>query len=1257
MAENGRKAKQISMLEHAKKKSMWSGSKNTQTIESYVLHKDEELGMIFIKKDLKYPPALLKIIDETIVNAIDHHTHFSNKVTEIKISLNNGTITVYNNGPGIPVEKTTNINGLEMYIPQLIASEFLAGDNLDDAGDNIKGGTNGIGLKLVSAFSKSLTLTTLDNVNGFLYNQTFKNGLTQIEPPEIEKVSKKTPSYTSISFIPDYDEFKLDIKSFNSTLNELLQTRAWQAAAFTNAAVYYNNNLIKLKSFSDFCQMFSENVIFETYMTDNSKYKWDVCLSVSDGKEQTLSIINGVYIPKGGTHIQHIQNQIVSNLKDKVEKEIKKSGVKFNKNYITNNVFIFIKGSIPSPEFLSQTKEAISDPIEKFQNYKFPDSHWKKIWELLEPAIINTFLKKSIGEVKTRANRTKVCVPKYTEAKYCRDSKKNKECGLIITEGDSATGTAETGLKNRKALADTSPNFNFDWFGVYGIQGVPVNPLKESFLEEDIKKNKKELLKNATKKNKTKSTKSKNDVEDSENETETKKLSKEEKKAATKAAKKRLAKDDLDIPKKRYPNKKLLDNERIDSLIKVLGLDYQKSYNFTEIGEKEWQTLRYGFIVGLMDQDLDGFNIFGLIATFIMTYWPSLVKRNFIRRINTPVLRFYPKNKKRDTVKEFYSQKDALIWIKEIGEEQVKNKYIAKYYKGLGTHKEAFKEVTQMFKNIDDKICIYTLDDKAIRNMHIYYGEESDFRKEALSNPVIPEYINGLKIPISNHFEIDTKLYQRDNIIRKLINLVDGFVISRRKVFYAARRNGHKEIKVAGLASDAVKYANYHHGEASLEQTIVRMAQGYPNARNLPLLQPLGQFGTRSKGYKDYAASRYIHTVINWRLTDKLFRKEDDFILDYEIDDGERYEPKYYVPIIPYALCENNDIPGTGWSMTIYARHIEDIFKNIRNMIHGKIKSCDKLRMWNKDFKGSVRKFKNRDYFVGSYEYIEDKNIIHITELPPWYYSESYCKGSDSTKIKKSEDNKNGGMESDELVLDIEDNTTLENVDIMIYLKPDAYEIITNEDSKYGNSIIDPFEDYFNLTQPIYDRINLVNEKGEVVEYKSYESVFNDWFRFRKELYEIRVEREKILVDLEIQMLKNIQRFSEKHDEYGITKNTKDEEAINILNKEKYKKFNHKLIESPRFTNINDLIRLITIEDASFDYILELSYRDLTEPAYIKRQKRIKELEERLLFLRDDNGMFTGAKIWLKELEELEKAINEGIASNWFYGENEYNFE
>ena len=111
-----RKVKQISMREHVKTRSMWAGSKNSQTIESYVLN-DSADGKIFQLEELKYPPALLKIIDEIIVNAIDHYVLNPKLVTEIKISVNDdGEISVYNNGPGIHVEITKNLNGTDKNI-------------------------------------------------------------------------------------------------------------------------------------------------------------------------------------------------------------------------------------------------------------------------------------------------------------------------------------------------------------------------------------------------------------------------------------------------------------------------------------------------------------------------------------------------------------------------------------------------------------------------------------------------------------------------------------------------------------------------------------------------------------------------------------------------------------------------------------------------------------------------------------------------------------------------------------------------------------------------------------------------------------------------------------------------------------------------------------------------------------------------------------------------------------------------------------
>jgi len=1221
-----KKIKQIDMKEHIKKRSMWAGSKSNQVQEVYLLSEYEdqysgEKHKIFKSEEVKYPPALYKIIDEIAVNSVDHYVNNMKEVTEIKFNLyDDGSISVYNNGPGIHIEETKNIQGVTMYTPQLIFSEFLAGSNLDDIEETerIVGGQNGLGAKITAVFSDYLTIETLDTISKIKYTQTFRNGLDIVEAPELIKIKKKSESYTCIRFLPTYNEFKLNIDTIHKTLYKLIEARAWQVAAYTGIKVYFNDVLIPLKSFTQFCSMFTEN-IYSTTMTGDNLYPWEICIGLTDGKEKQISMVNGVFINSGGTHIKHIQNHIVTNIKPKIEKELKRSKTTFNKNILLNGIFIFMKGSIPNPEFLSQTKDAISNAISKFESYSINPNEWTKIWKFIEPSIMASFLKRQLGNEKIRANRGKVDVPKYREANYCRNSKKCHECGLIITEGDSASGTAETGL-----LSKASPNFNFDWFGVYGIQGVMVNGLKESveYKKESTKKTKKKLEEKSNKINK-------------EN------------------PKKKLEETPNKID--RIPGKKVRDNERLNSLIKILGLDYNKTYELNTQGEKEWNTLRYGFIAGLTDQDLDGFNIFGLLVTYLLTYWPALAGRNFIRRIYTPLLRAYPKNRKQK-VKEFYTEKQAKDWVDEIGEEYVHNNYNFKYYKGLGSHKESFKEVTQMFKNIDNKICTYFLDDNGIMNMFIYYGPDTGPRKDALRTPVTQELISGIKLPISQQFIVDTKLYQRDNIIRKLINAMDGFVDCRRKIFFTLRKIGRKEIKVQGLAGEVVARANYHHGETSLEQSIVRMAHAYPEARELPLLLPLGNFGSRPKGYKDNAASRYIYTMINWRLADKLFRKEDEFILPYTVVDGQRFEPDNYVPVIPHSLCISEEMPGTGWTICTHARDINDVIKNTRDMIKGKIKKCGKLKMNMDKFNGRLQKYNGKTYFVGSYEYDEKENVITITSLPPNKWSYYYLEGSDADTIGKKE-KREDGIKHREYVADCYDYTTMNEVKIVIYLKDNAIEEI---EKKYGCENFDAVEHYFELKTAIHDRINLVNEKGEVIEYSKYEDVFDTWFEYRKTLYGLRVEREKILVLLEIKMLKEQQRFSRTHDEYNITNKTSEEKAISILHTNKYKIFNKTLLLNPKFTEVKELVNIATKEEygANYDYLLTLSYKDLTENAYKKRESRIKELEHRNKYLEDDeDSLFVGSKIWLHELEECEKSIIEGKKSNWFYGENEYIFD
>ncbi|RHW67764.1 DNA gyrase/topoisomerase IV [Trypanosoma brucei equiperdum] len=80
-------------------------------------------------------------------------------------------------------------------------------------------------------------------------------------------------------------------------------------------------------------------------------------------------------------------------------------------------------------------------------------------------------------------------------------------------------------------------------------------------------------------------------------------------------------------------------------------------------------------------------------------------------------------------------------------------------------------------------------------------------------------------------------------------------------MFSAFKRNLVRSLKVAQLAGYVSEHAAYHHGEQSLVQTIVGLAQDYVGANNVPLLYRDGQFGTRLQGGKDHAAGRYISPV------------------------------------------------------------------------------------------------------------------------------------------------------------------------------------------------------------------------------------------------------------------------------------------------------------------------------------------------------------------------------------------------------------
>jgi hypothetical protein len=803
--------------------------------------------------------------------------------------------------------------------------------------------------------------------------------------------------------------------------------------------------------------------------------------------------------------------------------------------------------------------------------------------------------------------RGKVVLEKGEDARFAGDKKKARETTLIICEGDSALGLVTAGINHKKTDLDK------DYYGTFSIQGVPLNARKEC----------KELF-------------------DSKNQCMV-----------------------------RVRNEKLQSNKRFQDLVKLMGLDYQKKYKSDPEGNDEFQTLRYGRVVIAVDQDEDGKGqIFGLLLNFFLSFWPALVERGYIKRFNTPVIRAYPKNVKK-LVKEFYTLYSFRQWINEKFDgngELASKSYKIRYYKGLATHDTP--EIKPMFNKFENKLYTYHMDEKAEESMEVYFGVDTKMRKVVLATPVDEDdEINddNLDIDVSLLCRTDVKEFQRDNIIRKLPHMIDGLVPSRRKAFYTARSvfrtPGVPEIKVCSFAGSVMSKTNYHHGEASLSETIIKMAQCFIGARNMPLLIGVGGFGSRKMGGKDSGSPRYICVKLNCALSNALYPKEDDFLLPYVFEEGKRCEPRYYVPILPVSIMEHTSIPATGWKAEIWARSYTDVLRNVRRMITGEYSKCKKLGLWLRGNNCDIRLGSdNKTYIVGKYEYDEKENILTVTELPPTVINETYIK---SVAYK---DNALKPQFKD--VYDYsnyDEETNIDEVKIRFELMPGVMEeLLAKAD---GESICDPIEEFMKLKLVVSSHINMIDINGYVREYRLYSTAVNDWFVVRKKLYAERIERSIILTKLMIKYLENIIRFSKERDSYGITNKTPEKEFNAILAKNKYDRFNKPLLFNPEYTAVKELENLIMAygvcddKSISYEYIITLTYRQLLEEACEKRMAELRDEKKRLKDLRGDcpennpGVVFKGQNTWLKELDALQPIIEKGIEKGWSYSEHKPRFE
>ena len=249
MTTNNSKYRQMEHIKHIKElPDTYVGSSICEDKELYVYENDK-----IVKKSINWVPALYKIFDEIIVNAIDNHTRTKREkennlkkmirvMSKLKVNIDKttGIISVLNDGEGIEVKQIDTEKKKGIYVIELIFGELLTSENFKDGTEKkVTGGKNGYGAKLTNIFSKEFTVESVDRKQKLLYKQTWTENMEKKANPIITPY--KDAPYTKITFLPDYKRFGVD--NLTDDLYSIFVKRVY------DCALWFSGNMnIELKT-------------------------------------------------------------------------------------------------------------------------------------------------------------------------------------------------------------------------------------------------------------------------------------------------------------------------------------------------------------------------------------------------------------------------------------------------------------------------------------------------------------------------------------------------------------------------------------------------------------------------------------------------------------------------------------------------------------------------------------------------------------------------------------------------------------------------------------------------------------------------------------------------------------------------------------------------------------------------------------------------------------------------------------------------
>ena len=645
--------------------------------------------------------------------------------------------------------------------------------------------------------------------------------------------------------------------------------------------------------------------------------------------------------------------------------------------------------------------------------------------------------------------------------------------------------------------------------------------------------------------------------------------------------------------------KKISENKEISDIKKILGLETGREYK--TIADVH-QHLRYGKIMIMTDQDLDGSHIKGLCINLFHSEWASLVHiPGFISFMNTPILRA----KKGSQILVFYNEGEYDKWKQSMGG-NVDNWNI-KYFKGLGTSTSAeFKEYFANKKIVDFVYNGQISDDNIDK---IFNKKRADDRKTWLENYEKTLYLDTSNPQVKYEDFMNQELihFSTYDCARSIPNMMDGLKISLRKIVFSAfKRKLTSEIKVAQFSGYVSEHSAYHHGEASLNGAIVNMAQTFVGSNNINLLEPNGQFGTRLHGGDDSASERYIFTQLN-SLTRKIFPDVDDAVLNYINDDGLLVEPEFYAPIIPFTLINGISGIGTGFSCSIPAYNPKDVVQYLKSKLNKTEYVGGEFIPYYEGFRGTIRKIADNKYLVkGLYEKIgEDK--IRITELPVGTWTMPY--------ITFLEGLLDGGVDKagKKIPPSIKDFTSLcteVSIDItVVFPKGRLVELEQSVDATTG---VNDLEKMMKLTTSLSTtNMHMFNHEFKLHKYANVGEIIDDFYGIRLDIYGKR--KAALIKDMQKKLMKlsNRARYILETLEGVVDLRRKNAQQVT------------ELMDSRKFDKL----------EGDYKYLIKMPMDSVTQENVQSILKEKEETEKELNIL----TATTLEKMWLSELDEFER--------------------